>query len=168
MALKILTIFGTRPEAIKMAPIVLGLQQEEGMESVVCVTAQHRQILDQVLDLFEIMPDYDLDLMAPGQDLFDITTKSLLGLRDILRKDKPDLVLVHSDTTTCFASALAAFYENIPVGHVEADLRTGDLKAPFPEEANRSLVGRIANYHFAPTERSKQNLLNENIDENSI
>lgn len=168
MALRVMSIFGTRPEAIKMAPVVLGLEKQDGIDSVVCVTAQHRQMLDQVLELFDIKPDYDLDLMSPGQDLFDITARSLLGLRDVFRKDKPDLVLVHGDTTTCFSAALAAFYENIPVGHVEAGLRTGDLRAPFPEEANRSLVGRIANYHFAPTESSRQNLLKENIDDQSI
>ncbi|MDH5572504.1 MAG: UDP-N-acetylglucosamine 2-epimerase (non-hydrolyzing) [Gammaproteobacteria bacterium] len=168
MTLRVMTVFGTRPEAIKMAPVILGLANQKCIESVVCVTAQHRQMLDQVLELFDIKPDYDLDLMSPGQDLFDITARSLLGLRDVFRKDKPDLVLVHGDTTTCFSAALAAFYENIPVGHVEAGLRTGDLRAPFPEEANRSLVGRIASYHFAPTESSKQNLLNENIDDQSI
>jgi UDP-N-acetylglucosamine 2-epimerase (non-hydrolysing) len=165
MTLRVMSVFGTRPEAIKMAPVVLGLKKQEGIESVVCVTAQHRQMLDQVLDLFGISPDYDLDLMSPGQDLFDITSKSLLGLRDVFRKDKPDLVLVHGDTTTCFSAALAAFYENISVGHIEAGLRTGDLRAPFPEEANRSLVGRIASYHLAPTGSSRDNLLKENLDD---
>ena len=163
-----MSVFGTRPEAIKMAPVVLGLEKQDGIESVVCVKAQHRQMLDQVLELFSIKPDYDLDLMSPGQDLFDITARSLLGLRDVFRKDRPDLVLVHGDTTTCFSAALAAFYENIPVGHVEAGLRTGDLQAPFPEEANRSLVGRIASFHSAPTESSRQNLPKENIDDQSI
>ena len=158
-----MSIFGTRPEAIKMAPVVLALKQAEGIESIVCVTAQHRQMLDQVLDLFEIKPDYDLDLMAPNQDLFDITSKVLLGLRDVLREAKPDVVLVHGDTTTCFAAGLAAFYENIKIGHIEAGLRTGNLRAPFPEEANRTLVGRIADYHFAPTELSKNNLLAEGV-----
>ncbi len=168
MTLKVLSVFGTRPEAIKMAPVVLGLASKEGIESKVCVTAQHREMLDQVLGLFEIKPDYDLDLMAPGQDLFDITARCLLGLRDVLRKERPDVVLVHGDTTTCFAAALAAFYEGIPVGHVEAGLRTGDLRAPFPEEANRSLVGRIATHHFAPTEGSRRNLLAEGVPTDQI
>ena len=168
MTLKVLSVFGTRPEAIKMAPVVLGLQQAEGIESLVCVTAQHREMLDQVLKLFEITPDYDLNIMKPGQDLYDVTANALLGMRDVLRDCKPDLVLVHGDTTTCFAAALAAFYENIPVGHVEAGLRTGNLKAPFPEEANRSLVGRISTHHFSPTESSKINLLNENVNPESI
>ncbi|MFI3136402.1 MAG: UDP-N-acetylglucosamine 2-epimerase (non-hydrolyzing) [Methylococcaceae bacterium] len=166
--MKVLTVFGTRPEAIKMAPAVLGLQKAAGIESIVCVTAQHRQMLDQVLNLFEIKPDYDLDLMAPNQDLFDITSKVLLGLRDVLRQAKPDIILVHGDTTTCFAAALAAFYENIKIGHVEAGLRTGNLRAPFPEEANRTLVGRLADYHFAPTQLSKHNLLTENVPEANI
>ncbi|TCV83424.1 UDP-N-acetylglucosamine 2-epimerase [Sulfurirhabdus autotrophica] len=151
-----------------MAPVVLGLARAEGIESKVCVTAQHREMLDQVLDLFNIKPDYDLNLMAPGQDLFDITARCLLSLRDVFRQDRPDVVLVHGDTTTCFAAALAAFYENIPVGHVEAGLRTGDLRAPFPEEANRSLVGRIATYHFAPTEGSRRNLLAEGVPADQI
>ncbi len=168
MTLRVLSIFGTRPEAIKMAPVVLGLARADGIESKVCVTAQHREMLDQVLDLFKIKPDHDLNLMAPGQDLFDITARSLLGLRDVLRQERPDVVLVHGDTTTCFAAALAAFYENIPVGHVEAGLRTGDLRAPFPEEANRSLVGRIASYHFAPTEGSRRNLLAESVNPDRI
>lgn len=168
MTLRVLSVFGTRPEAIKMAPVVLGLQKTEGIESLVCVTAQHREMLDQVLELFEINPDYDLNIMKPGQDLFDVTSNALLGMREVLRECKPDLVLVHGDTTTCFAAALAAFYEQIKVGHVEAGLRTGDMTAPFPEEANRSLVGRIASYHFAPTESSKNNLLNENVKEELI
>lgn len=168
MTLRVMSVFGTRPEAIKMAPVVLGLDQAEGIESLVCVTAQHRQMLDQVLDLFEISPDFDLDLMSPGQDLYDITAKSLLGLRGILRQAEPELVLVHGDTTTCFAAALSAFYENIPVGHVEAGLRTGNLRAPFPEEANRSLVGRLATHHFAPTQSARQNLLREGVDDQSI
>jgi len=168
MTLRVLTVFGTRPEAIKMAPLVLGLQQTEGIESLLCVTAQHRQMLDQVLELFDIKPDYDLNIMKHGQDLYDVTTTALLGMRDVLKKCKPDLVLVHGDTTTCFAAALAAFYEQIKVGHVEAGLRTGNMSAPFPEEANRSLVGRITNHHFAPTESARQNLLKENIDNSSI
>jgi len=168
MKIKVLSVFGTRPEAIKMAPVVLGLQQAENIESLVCVTAQHREMLDQVLELFEIKPDYDLNIMKPGQDLFDVTSNALLGMREVLRNSKPDLVLVHGDTTTCFAASLAAFYEQIKVGHVEAGLRTGDMTAPFPEEANRSLVGRIAHYHFSPTEGSRQNLLKENIADSSI
>ncbi|WP_431067368.1 non-hydrolyzing UDP-N-acetylglucosamine 2-epimerase [Methylotuvimicrobium sp.] len=168
MTKKILTVFGTRPEAIKMAPVVLALQQAEGLESLVCVTAQHRQMLDQVLNLFDIKPDYDLDLMAPNQDLFDITSKVLLGLRDVLREAQPDIVLVHGDTTTCFAAGLAAFYQNVKLGHVEAGLRTGNLRAPFPEEANRTLVGRLTDYHFAPTQSSKNNLLAEGVPEQNI
>jgi UDP-N-acetylglucosamine 2-epimerase (non-hydrolysing) len=168
MTLRVLTVFGTRPEAIKMAPVVLGLQQAEGIKSMLCVTAQHREMLDQVLKLFEITPDYDLNIMKPGQDLYDVTANALLGMRDVLRECKPDLVLVHGDTTTCFAAALAAFYEQVKVGHVEAGLRTGNMSAPFPEEANRSLVGRLTSYHFAPTEGAKQNLLKENVNEASI
>lgn len=168
MTLRVLSVFGTRPEAIKMAPVVLGLAKHDSIESKVCVTAQHRQMLDQVLDLFAIIPDYDLDLMTAGQDLFDVTAKSLLGLRDTLRQESPNLVLVHGDTTTCFTATLAAFYEGIPVGHVEAGLRTGDLKAPFPEEANRSLVGRLTNLHFAPTEIARENLLKENVPDSNI
>lgn len=168
MSLKVLTVFGTRPEAIKMAPVVLGLQKAEGIESLVCVTAQHRQMLDQVLDLFEIKPDYDLNIMKHGQDLYDVTSSALLGMRDVLKDCKPDLVLVHGDTTTCFAAALAAFYEQIKVGHVEAGLRTGDMNAPFPEEANRSLVGRIASYHFVPTEGARQNIIKENVSAEAI
>lgn len=168
MTLRVLTVFGTRPEAIKMAPVVLGLQQAEGIESLVCVTAQHREMLDQVLKLFEIIPDYDLNIMKPGQDLYDVTANALLGMRVVLRDCKPDLVLVHGDTTTCFAAALAAFYEQIKIGHVEAGLRTGNMLAPFPEEANRSMVGRLTSYHFAPTELAKKNLLKENVNEASI
>ena len=165
---KVLTVFGTRPEAIKMAPVVLGLANAEAIDSMVCVTAQHRQMLDQVLDLFGITPDFDLNLMTRAQDLFDITAKSLLGLRDIYRQESPDIVLVHGDTTTCFTAALAAFYEGIHVGHIEAGLRTGNIRVPFPEEANRSLVGRLASYHFAPTESARQNLLSEGVHDNSI
>ena len=168
MTLRVLSIFGTRPEAIKMAPVVLGLARADGIESRVCVTAQHREMLDQVLDLFKIRPDHDLDVMAAGQDLFDITVRSLLGLRDVLRKERPDVVLVQGDTTTCFTAALASFYEGIPVGHVEAGLRTGDLRAPFPEEANRSLVGRLAAYHFAPTAGAQRNLLAESVPSDRI
>lgn len=151
-----------------MAPVALGLQRASGFDAKVCVTAQHRQMLDQVLNVFEIKADYDLDLMQANQDLYDVTARVLLGMRNVLRKDKPDVVLVHGDTTTCFAAGLAAFYENIPLGHVEAGLRTGDMRAPFPEEANRSLVGRLTDYHFAPTETARQNLLTENIADAKI
>lgn len=168
MTLKVMTVFGTRPEAIKMAPVVLGLEAEKNIESIVCVTAQHREMLDQVLDLFKIDPDYDLNIMKPGQDLYDVTANALVGMRDVLQQANPDLVLVHGDTTTCFAAGLAAFYEGIKVGHVEAGLRTGDMQAPFPEEANRSLVGRIAYYHFAPTNTARRNLISENVDTESI
>ena len=168
MTVRVLSVFGTRPEAIKMAPVVLALTKSDRFESRVCVTAQHRQMLDQVLNLFDIMPDYDLNVMLQGQDLFDVTARSLLGLRDVLREDKPDLVLVQGDTTTCFTAALAAFYEHIPVGHIEAGLRTGNFKAPFPEEANRSLVGCIATYHFPPTEGARQNLLAEGVSDERI
>jgi UDP-N-acetylglucosamine 2-epimerase (non-hydrolysing) len=161
--MRILSIFGTRPEAIKMAPVVRALESCPGIESLVCVTAQHREMLDQALEVFAIRPDVDLDLMRPGQDLFDVTASVLLGLRPILRDLRPDLVLVQGDTTTCFAAALAAFYQGIEVGHVEAGLRTHDLRAPFPEEANRALVGRIATLHFAATERAKANLLDEGV-----
>jgi UDP-N-acetylglucosamine 2-epimerase (non-hydrolysing) len=163
MSIKVLAVFGTRPEAIKMAPVVIGLMQTEGIQVKVCVTAQHREMLDQVLNLFDIEPDYDLDLMQPGQDLFDITANVLLALRAVLRQDRPDMVLVHGDTTTCFAAALAAFYEGIAIGHVEAGLRTGDLSAPFPEEANRSLAARLTNLHFAPTQGAADNLIRENV-----
>jgi UDP-N-acetylglucosamine 2-epimerase (non-hydrolysing) len=164
MTLRVLSIFGTRPEAIKMAPVVRALASAPEVASLVCVTAQHRRMLDQVLDAFRIRPDFDLDLMRPDQDLFDVTTGVLLGLRGILREVCPDLVLVQGDTTTCLAAALAAFYERIKVGHVEAGLRTGDLAAPFPEEANRAMVGRIASYHFAPTSRARDNLLREGVE----
>lgn len=162
--LKVMTIFGTRPEAIKMAPVVKALEASPHMESIVCVTAQHREMLDQVLNLFGIEPDYDLNIMSQGQTLFDVTTRALLGLKEVLEKAKPDVVLVHGDTTTTFAGALAAFYEGIPVGHVEAGLRTGNMYSPFPEEMNRSVTGVLAKYHFAPTSSSEANLLRENID----
>ena len=166
--MKVITIFGTRPEAIKMAPVVLALKNSDQIDSFVCVTAQHREMLDQVLDLFEIKPDFDLNLMQPNQDLYDITSRILLGVRDILKSLKPDLVLVHGDTTTCLAASLAAFYQQIPVGHIEAGLRTGDMLAPFPEEANRVLVGKIAKYHFSPTSLSKSNLKKECVNEDNI
>ncbi len=165
---RVLSIFGTRPGAIKMAPVVLALQADARFESRVCVTAQHREMLDQVLRLFGIVPDRDLDLMQPGQDLFDVTSRVLLGMREVLRAERPDLVLVQGDTTTCFAAALAAFYENIPIGHVEAGLRTGNLRAPFPEEANRAMVSRLAWLHFAPTEASRRNLMHEGVAEAAI
>lgn len=166
--MKILTLFGTRPEAIKMAMLVRGLNEQAGINHRVCVTAQHREMLDQVLSFFEITPDYDLDIMKPGQDLTDVTCNVLLGLREVYRDFQPDLVLVHGDTTTCFAGTLSAFYAGIPVGHVEAGLRTGNLKSPFPEEANRVLVGRLATWHFAPTERNVHNLLSEGVDKSRI
>lgn len=166
--MKILSVFGTRPEAIKMAPVVRELSSNSFFESKVAVTAQHREMLDQVLELFEIQPDYDLDLMRPGQDLYDITTGVLLGLRSVLIDFKPDLVLVHGDTATTFATSLAAFYQKIPVGHVEAGLRTGDLYSPWPEEANRLLTSRLAAIHFAPTELNRKALLAENIPDDLI
>lgn len=165
---KVLTVFGTRPEAIKMAPLVKLLADQPEFESRVCVTAQHRQMLDQVLSLFHIQPDYDLDIMRPGQDLYDITTRILEGVRSVLREFQPDVVLVHGDTSTTFATALAAYYERIPVGHVEAGLRTGDLYSPWPEEANRKLTGALARWHFAPTDISRQNLRNEGVSEGRI
>lgn len=168
MSRRVLSVFGTRPEAIKMAPVVKRLAEEPGLESRVCVTAQHREMLDSVLRLFAIEPDHDLGLMRPGQDLFDVTSRALLGLRDVLREERPDLVLVHGDTTTCFATSLAAFYEGVPVGHVEAGLRTGDMARPFPEEMNRVLTGRLADLHFAPTEGARRNLLAEGIDEDAV
>ena len=166
--MKVLTVFGTRPEAIKMAPLVKKLQAEEGMESVLCVTAQHREMLDQVLTLFELTPDYDLNIMKPNQTISMITANVLLGLDSIMEKEKPDIVLVHGDTTTTFASALSAFYHQVSVGHVEAGLRTYDKYSPFPEEMNRILTGHIADLHFAPTERNRENLLREGVREEAI
>lgn len=166
--MKILTVFGTRPEAIKMAPLVHALAADKRFESKVCVTAQHREMLDQVLSLFEITPDYDLNLMKMGQTLNDVTARVLLELKPILQEFKPDMVLVHGDTTTTFAASLAAYYEHIAVGHVEAGLRTGNIYSPWPEEANRKLTGALATYHFAPTETSKANLLREGYNEKSI
>jgi UDP-N-acetylglucosamine 2-epimerase (non-hydrolysing) len=166
--LKVLSVFGTRPEAIKMAPVVRALAEDPFFESKVCVTAQHRRMLDQVLELFSIVPDYDLDIMRADQDLYDVTGRVLLGVRDVLKREKPDLILVHGDTTTCFAAALAGFYDQVAVGHVEAGLRTGDLAAPFPEEANRLLTSRLARLHFAPTERARKNLLAEGVEEEWI
>ncbi|QKE33110.1 UDP-N-acetylglucosamine 2-epimerase (non-hydrolyzing) [Vibrio fluvialis] len=165
---KVLTVFGTRPEAIKMAPLVHALSTDERFESRVCVTAQHREMLDQVLELFEITPDYDLNIMKAGQTLNDVTAKILLELKPVLQEFKPDVVLVHGDTATTFAASLAAYYEQIAVGHVEAGLRTGNIYSPWPEEANRKLTGALASYHFAPTLTSKDNLLKENIDESKV
>ena len=166
---KILLVFGTRPEAIKMAPLVKEFQKDtEHFETKVCVTAQHRQMLDQVLEVFGITPDYDLNIMAPNQDLYDITSKVLLGLRDVLKDFAPDVVLVHGDTTTSMAASLAAFYRQIAVAHVEARLRTYDMLSPWPEEMNRQVTDRICTYYFAPTGQSRQNLLRENIEEKKI
>ena len=165
---KVLLVFGTRPEAIKMAPLVLKLKQHPEFQTVVCVTAQHREMLDQVLGIFNIKPDFDLNIMQKNQDLFDITSRVLLGMRDVINITKPDIVLVHGDTTTSTAAALAAFYQQIPVGHVEAGLRTNNIYSPWPEEMNRQITGRIASIHFAPTELSRQNLLKENIDNQKI
>ena len=166
---KIMLVFGTRPEAIKMAPLVKEFQKyPEQFQTIVCVTGQHRQMLDQVLDLFEITPDYDLDIMKQGQDLYDVTARVLIGMRDILKEVQPDVVLVHGDTTTSTAAALAAFYQQIPVGHVEAGLRTHNIYSPWPEEMNRQITGRITTYNFAPTLLSKSNLLKENISPDSI
>ncbi len=166
---KILLVFGTRPEAIKMAPLVKALQKDtEHFETRVCVTAQHRQMLDQVLEVFGITPEYDLNIMAPNQDLYDITAKVLLGLRKVLKDFRPDTVLVHGDTTTSMAASLAAFYMQIPVGHVEAGLRTYNMLSPWPEEMNRQVTDRICTYYFAPTEQSRANLLQENIDAKKI
>ena len=164
--IKVITVFGTRPEAIKMAPLVKELKSRKEIECIVCVTAQHRQMLDQVLKVFDIVPDYDLDIMKQGQTLSDITSRALKGLEEVINKEKPNIVLVHGDTTTTFAGALAAYYCQADVGHVEAGLRTWDKYSPYPEEMNRQMVGVIADMHFAPTEKSKQTLLNEgkNID----
>ncbi|CAM8240303.1 non-hydrolyzing UDP-N-acetylglucosamine 2-epimerase [Klebsiella michiganensis] len=166
--MKVLTVFGTRPEAIKMAPLVHALAKDPHFEAKVCVTAQHREMLDQVLKLFSIVPEYDLNIMQPGQGLTEITCRILEGLKPVLESFKPDVVLVHGDTTTTMAASLAAFYQRIPVGHVEAGLRTGDLSSPWPEEGNRTLTGHLATYHFAPTETSRQNLLRENIADNRV
>ena len=165
----ILLVFGTRPEAIKMAPLVKKLQSEpDKFKTVVCVTAQHRQMLDQVLHIFDITPDYDLNIMQANQDLYDVTSRVLVGMRDVLKEVQPDVVLVHGDTTTSTAAALAAFYQQIPVGHVEAGLRTHNIYSPWPEEMNRQITGRITTHHFAPTLLAKQNLLRENVVENQV
>ena len=166
--MKVMSVFGTRPEAIKMAPLVRTLQDDPAIDSVLCVTAQHRQMLDQVLELFELTPDYDLNIMQPNQTISMITANVLTGLEPVLQKEKPDVVLVHGDTSTTFVTALACFYQQIPVGHVEAGLRTYDKYSPFPEEMNRVLTGHIADVHFAPTERNRQNLLREAIADEKI
>lgn len=168
MTLKTLCVFGTRPEAIKMAPLALSLAADERFEAKVCVTGQHREMLDQVLDLFELVPDFDLNIMRPGQDLTDVTTSIMQGMRSVFAAFRPDIVLVHGDTATTFAVTLAAYYQQIPVAHVEAGLRTGNLYSPWPEEANRKLTGALAKLHFAPTDTSKQNLLREGIDPASV
>ena len=166
---KVMLVFGTRPEAIKMAPLVKEFQKHpEQFETIVCVTGQHREMLDQVLHLFEIKPDYDLNIMKQGQDLYDVTARVLVGMRDVLKEAQPDVVLVHGDTTTSTAAALAAFYQQIPVGHVEAGLRTHNIYSPWPEEMNRQITGRIAAYNFAPTPLSKQNLLREAVTQESV
>ncbi len=165
---KVLLVFGTRPEAIKMAPLVKAFNKDSSLETKVCVTAQHREMLDQVLEIFDIEPDYDLNIMKEGQDLFDVTTNVLLGMKEVLNDFKPDIVLVHGDTTTTSSTSLAAFYNKIKVGHVEAGLRTGDMYSPWPEEANRQITGILATYHFAPTSTSKDNLLKENKEAKNI
>ncbi len=166
--IKVMSIFGTRPEAIKMAPLVKELESRKEIKSIVCVTAQHREMLDQVLETFDIKPDYDLNIMKQGQTLADITTRALVGLEEIIKKEKPNIVLVHGDTTTTFAGALAAFYNQIDIGHVEAGLRTDNKYSPYPEEMNRQMVDRVTDMYFAPTKLSKENLLKENIDEEKI
>ncbi|WP_256466632.1 non-hydrolyzing UDP-N-acetylglucosamine 2-epimerase [Peptoniphilus genitalis] len=166
--MKVLFVFGTRPEGIKMAPIIKEIQKRKNLECYTCVTGQHREMLDQVLEIFDIKPDYDLNIFKKGQSLTDVTTKTLLGLEEILDELKPDILLVQGDTTTVFAAALAAFYKKIKIGHVEAGLRSGNLYSPYPEEANRKLTGVISNYHFAPTESNRQNLIREGYDEKNI
>ena len=166
---KVLMVFGTRPEAIKMCPLAIAFRKRsEAFVTEVCVTGQHREMLDQVLKIFNVVPDYDLNIMQQGQDLYDVTSKVLVGMRNVLQVSKPDMVLVHGDTTTSMATALAAFYQHIPVGHVEAGLRTHNIYSPWPEEMNRQITGRIANYNFAPTALSKQNLMNEGVPEEKI
>lgn len=166
--IKVMTVFGTRPEAIKMAPLVKELKSRKEIKCIVCVTAQHRQMLDQVLNVFNIVPDYDLDIMKQGQTLSDITSRALKGLEEVINKERPNIVLVHGDTTTTFAGALAAYYTGTDIGHVEAGLRTWDKYSPYPEEMNRQMVGVLADIHFAPTEKSKQSLLNEGKNPNNI
>lgn len=166
--IKVMSIFGTRPEAIKMAPLVKALERADGIESIVCVTAQHREMLDQVLELYNIQPDFDLDIMKSGQTLSEITSRVLTGVEKVMKEVRPDLILVHGDTSTTFSTSLAAFYNGIKVGHVEAGLRSFDKLSPFPEEMNRALVGRIADLHFAPTEGNYKNLISEHIKEETI
>ena len=166
--IKVMSVFGTRPEAIKMAPLIKELEKRKEIESIVCVTAQHRQMLDQVIETFELKPDYDLDIMKQGQTLSDITSRVLYGLENVIKEAKPDIILVHGDTTTTFAGALAAFYNQVDIGHVEAGLRTNDKYSPYPEEMNRQMVDCMTDMYFAPTNLSKQNLLDENIDESKI
>lgn len=166
--MKVMLVFGTRPEAIKMAPLVLEMKKHEEIDTIVCVTGQHREMLDQVLSIFSIKPDYDLQIMKQGQDLYDVTSKVLVGIRDVLSAEKPDVVLVHGDTTTSMAAALAAFYQQIPVGHVEAGLRTYNIYSPWPEEVNRQITSRLAQFNFAPTPLSRENLLRENVDDSKI
>lgn len=167
--MKILLVFGTRPEAIKMAPLVKELQKKStNIQTIVCVTGQHREMLDQVLDLFKIIPDFDLNIMKKGQDLYDVTSQVLLGLREVLNTIKPNLVLVHGDTSTSTSAALAAYYQRIPVGHIEAGLRTNNIYSPWPEELNRQITGRIASFHFSPTPKNRNNLINEGIKEDKI
>ena len=165
---KVMLVFGTRPEAIKMCPLVIELKKRKKFNVIVCVTGQHRQMLDQVLNIFNVVPDYDLSIMKKGQDLFDITANILTGIKNVLEKEKPDIVLVHGDTTTTFVSSLACFYLRIPVGHVEAGLRTSNIYSPYPEEFNRQTVGIIAKYHFAPTKHAADNLLKEGKDPKSV
>jgi len=168
MIKKVMLVFGTRPEAIKMAPLVKEFQNSPDFETVVCVTAQHREMLDQVLNLFDITPEYDLDVMKPGQDLYEVTSNILLGLKPVLAEAKPDVVLVHGDTATTMATSIAAFYQQIAVGHIEAGLRTHNIYSPWPEEGNRQVTGRLATYHFAPTDESRANLLKENVDDTNV
>ena len=166
--MKVLFVFGTRPEAIKMAPVIKEIEKHKNIESLICVTGQHRQMLDQVLKIFNIKPDFDLNIFKKGQSLTDITTQSLRGLENILDEQKPDILLVQGDTTTVFAAALAAFYKKIKIGHIEAGLRSGNIYSPYPEEANRKLVSVISNFNFAPTQNNKNNLLKEGYDEKNI
>lgn len=166
--IKVMTVFGTRPEGIKMAPIIKAMEKEEKIENIVCITAQHREMLDQVLDLFNIKADYDLNIFKPGQSLTEITTNALKGLETVLQEVKPDVLLVQGDTTTVFAGALAAFYQKVKIGHVEAGLRSGNLYSPYPEEANRKLTGIMTDFHFAPTEESRENLLKEGYPDEKI
>jgi UDP-N-acetylglucosamine 2-epimerase (non-hydrolysing) len=166
--LKVMTVFGTRPEGIKMAPIIKELEKRDNIESIICITAQHREMLDQVLHIFDIKPNYDLNIFEPGQSLTKITTRALVGLEEVITKEKPDVLLVQGDTTTVFSGALAAFYQGVKVGHVEAGLRSGNIYSPYPEEANRMLTGILTEYHFAPTIRNKENLIKENYPEDKI